>query len=172
MALADHIVVMNQGEILQADSPHGIYSFPSCLFVAKFIGRPPMNLIKADAPVTRGDTFVRIGRREVDVPRVEAPSAGVIVGVRPEYVRLLGADQGCIGGRVQHVEYFGSHWVVEVQTDAGPIKVLADKSARPQTGLQVGLDFDKQHIVLFDSASEKLLPSAATLAHQPGMRHG
>jgi multiple sugar transport system ATP-binding protein len=172
MALADHIVVMNQGEILQADSPHGIYSFPSCLFVAKFIGRPPMNLIKADAPVTRGDTFVRIGRREVDVPRVEAPSAGVIVGVRPEYVRLLGADQGCIGGRVQHVEYFGSHWVVEVQTDAGPIKVLADKSAPPQTGLQVGLDFDKQHIVLFDSASEKLLPSAATLAHQPGMRHG
>ncbi len=46
MALADHIVVMNEGEILQADNPQGIYSFPSCLFVARFIGRPPMNLLR------------------------------------------------------------------------------------------------------------------------------
>jgi multiple sugar transport system ATP-binding protein len=38
MALADHIVVMNQGEILQADAPGGIYNFPSCMFVARFIG--------------------------------------------------------------------------------------------------------------------------------------
>src|SRR5205085_3730453 len=59
MALADHIVVMNEGEILQADDPYGIYSFPSCLFVARFIGRPPMNLLPLDAPVTRGDTRVR-----------------------------------------------------------------------------------------------------------------
>jgi multiple sugar transport system ATP-binding protein len=172
MALADHIVVMNQGEILQADDPHGIYNFPSCLFVAKFIGRPAMNLIKADAPVVRGDSRVRIAKRDIAVPMIDAPSAGVILGVRPEFVKLRGADQGCLGGKVQHVEYFGSHWVVEVQTEAGAIKVLADKSARPETGLHVGLDFDTKHVVLFDSASEKLLPSATTLAHQPGMRHG
>src|SRR6478735_9172093 len=54
MALADHIVVMNEGEILQADDPHGIYSFPSCLFVARFIGRPPMNLLRVEAPAARG----------------------------------------------------------------------------------------------------------------------
>jgi multiple sugar transport system ATP-binding protein len=172
MALADHIVVMDQGEILQADDPNGIYRFPSCLFVAKFIGRPAMNLIKADAPVMRGDALVRIARRGVAVPRIDTPSASVILGVRPEYVRLLGADQGCIGGRVQHVEYFGSHWVVEVQTDAGPIKALADKSARPEIGVHVGLDFDTRHVVLFDAASEKLLASETTLAHKPGMRHG
>ena len=172
MALADHIVVMNQGEILQADDPRGIYSFPSCLFVARFIGRPSMNLLKADAPVVRGDTRVRLARRDIAVPRVEAPAAVVVLGVRPEYVRLVGADQGCLGGRVEHVEYFGSHWVVEVQTDAGPVKALADKSARPEQGAHVGLDFDTRHIVLFDAASEKLLPSETTKAHQPGMRHG
>jgi multiple sugar transport system ATP-binding protein len=172
MALADHIVVMDQGEILQADDPHGIYNFPSCLFVAKFIGRPAMNLLKAEAPVTRGDARVRLARRDIAVPRIDTPSAGVVFGVRPEYVRLCGADQGCLGGRVQHVEYFGSHWVVEVQTEAGAVKVLADKSARPETGLQVGLDFDTNHVVLFDAASEKLLASATTLAHQSSMRHG
>src|SRR3954452_19540878 len=79
MALADHIVVMNEGEILQADDPHGIYSFPSCLFVARFIGRPPMNLLPACAPVARGDTRVRLAGRDLAVPAVEAPAAGVLL---------------------------------------------------------------------------------------------
>jgi multiple sugar transport system ATP-binding protein len=172
MALADHIVVMNEGEILQADDPHGIYSFPSCLFVARFIGRPPMNLLKADAPVVRGDTTVRLARRNLNVPSIGAPAAEVIVGVRPEHVRLAGADEGALGGCVQHVEYFGSHWVAEVATDAGAVKVLADKSVRPVVNERVGLKFDTRHVVLFDVATEKLLPSATTITHQPSMRHG
>jgi len=172
MALADHIVVMNQGEILQADDPHGIYNFPSCLFVAKFIGRPPMNLLQTDAPVMRGDTSVRIARRNLKVPATEAVAASAVLGIRPEYVRLCGADQGSLGGRVEHVEYFGSHWVAEVQTEAGPVKVLADKSVRPVLQERVGLEFDTQHVVLFDAATEKLLPSATTLRHKSSMRHG
>jgi multiple sugar transport system ATP-binding protein len=172
MALADHIVVMNQGEILQADDPHGIYSFPSCLFVAKFIGRPAMNLLKIDAPVVRGDTSVRLARRDIAVPAIEGHATSVVLGVRPEHVRLRGADQGCLGGRVQHVEYFGSHWVAEVETEAGVLKLLADKSARPVLQEQVGVDFDTRHIVLFDAATELLLPSATTLAHKSSMRHG
>ncbi|MDP3796839.1 MAG: ABC transporter ATP-binding protein [Polaromonas sp.] len=172
MALADHIVVMNEGEVLQADDPHGIYSFPSCLFVARFIGRPPMNLLKVDAPVVRGDTGVRVASGTIDVPAVEAPSPLVLLGVRPEHVRLRAPGEGSLGGRVQHVEYFGSHWVAEVQTDAGPLKVLADKSVRPILQEQVGLAFDTQRVVLFDAATERLLPSVTTVAHQPSMRHG
>jgi len=172
MALADHIVVMNEGQILQADDPHGIYSFPSCLFVARFIGRPSMNLLQAEAPVVPGDRNVRLARRSIAVPEVKAASAKVVLGVRPEHVRLRGADQGCLGGRVQHVEYFGSHWVAEVETEIGPLKVLVDKSMRPELQEQVGLEFDKQHVVLFDAATEMLLPSATTILHQPSMRHG
>jgi multiple sugar transport system ATP-binding protein len=172
MALADHIVVMNQGEILQADDPHGIYAFPSCLFVARFIGRPPMNLLNADAPVMRGDKVVRIARRNFAVPAIDAVSSGVVLGVRPEHVRLRGADEGSLGGRVSHVEYFGSHWVVEVQTDAGAVKVLADKAMRPALQERVGLDFDTRHVVLFDASTEQLLPSETTRAHQRSMRHG
>jgi multiple sugar transport system ATP-binding protein len=172
MALADHIVVMNEGEILQADDPHGIYSFPSSVFVARFIGRPPMNLLPASAPVLRGDTQVRLAGRDVAVPAVEAAAAGVLLGVRPEHVRLRGADQGCLGGRVTHAEYFGSHWVAEVQTEAGPVKVLADKASRPTPDDRVGLEFATPHVVLFDAASERLLPSATSIAHSPRMRHG
>src|SRR5436190_15312084 len=121
MALADHIVVMNQGEILQADDPHGIYSFPSCLFVAKFIGRPPMNLINAQAPVLRGDTSVRLDGQAVDVPRMDSACEAALLGIRPEHVRLGAPGEG-LAAQVKHVEYFGSHWIAELLTAAGSMK--------------------------------------------------
>jgi multiple sugar transport system ATP-binding protein len=171
MALADHIVVMDRGEILQADSPQGIYDFPSCLFVARFIGRPPMNLLRAGAAVNQGDTCVRVDGALVDVPRTEAPAASVLLGARPEHLRLCAPDAG-LRGRVQHVEYFGSHWVAEVATNVGRVKVLADKSQRPAAGDPAGIAFDTQHLVLFDAETERLLPSVTTRTHQASTRHG
>jgi multiple sugar transport system ATP-binding protein len=113
-----------------------------------------------------------MARRAVSVPATQAACSRVVLGVRPEHVRLRGADQGSLGGRVQHVEYFGSHWVAEVQTDAGVVKVLAEKSVRPVLQERVGLEFETERVVLFDAATERLLPSATTVRHQPGMRHG
>jgi ABC-type sugar transport system ATPase subunit len=123
MALADHVVVMNEGDILQADDPDGIYNFPSCLFVARFIGRPPMNLLPLAAPVSRGDTRVRLAGRDVDVPQVQAPAAGVLLGVRPEHVRLRGADQGCLGGRVPRSSTSARTGSPRIHTEAGAVKV-------------------------------------------------
>jgi multiple sugar transport system ATP-binding protein len=171
MALADHIVVMNRGEILQADSPQGIYNFPSCLFVARFIGRPPMNLLQVGNSVMQGDTTVRVDGALIDVPRIEAPAAAALLGARPEHLKLGSPGRG-LRGRVEHVEYFGSHWVAEVATDAGRVKVLADKTQRPAVGDSAGVEFDARHLVLFDAETERLLPSVATRQHQPSMRHG
>jgi multiple sugar transport system ATP-binding protein len=171
MALADHIVVMNKGEILQADAPHGIYNFPSCLFVARFIGRPPMNLLDVGGAVAAGASQVRINGISIGVPIVEAPAARALLGVRPEHVRLAAPDGG-LAGRVERVEYFGSHWIAEVQTDAGVLKAVVDKAARPVEGERVGLAFDKSRLVLFDADTERLLPSITTTAHRPDMRHG
>jgi multiple sugar transport system ATP-binding protein len=70
---------------------------------------------------------------------------------------------------VQHVEYFGSHWVAEVATDVGPVRLLVDKAARPRAGEAVGLAFDPRRLVLFDAASEQLLPSALTRTHTRSM---
>jgi multiple sugar transport system ATP-binding protein len=171
MELADHIVVMDQGRILQADTPEGVYHFPSCLFVARFIGRPAMNLLLAHAPVAAGDTRVRLGGSSVDVPRADGGAARVMLGVRPEHLRLGPPGTG-LAGRVGHVEYFGSHWVADVETGAGGLKVLADKGLRPRPGDAVGLELERDRVVLFDAETELLLPSATTFAHQPGMHHG
>jgi multiple sugar transport system ATP-binding protein len=171
MALADHIVVMNDGEILQADDPQGIYNVPSCVFVARFIGRPPMNLLQVGGPVTAGMARVRVDGAAIDVPRTEASAERALLGVRPEHVRLVAPDAG-LRAKVRFVEYFGSHWVAELDTEGGSVKAVVDKSLKPREGDTVGLGFDTARVVLFDAASERLLQSVATSSHRPGMRHG
>jgi multiple sugar transport system ATP-binding protein len=171
MALADHIVVMNQGEILQADAPGGIYNFPSCMFVARFIGRPPMNFVPIEGAVHAGDEAVSLAGLPVTVPRIEQGTATAALGVRPEHVRV-GVEGEGLAAEVRHVEYFGSHWIAELATAAGSLKALIDKSQRPATGDRVAIAFNTARIVLFDAGTEQLLASATTRRHQEARRHG
>ncbi|MBX3588974.1 MAG: ABC transporter ATP-binding protein [Ramlibacter sp.] len=172
MALADHIVVMNEGRILQADSPQGIYHFPSCLFVARFIGRPPMNLLQVHGPVAAQASEVGLGGAVQAVPAPHAAATRVLLGIRPEHVTMCAAGSARLAGRVHNVEYFGSHWIAEVGTDAGAVRVVVDKSQRPALQDAVSLAFDTDRIVMFDAQTELLIPSATTVHHQPSMRHG
>jgi multiple sugar transport system ATP-binding protein len=130
-----------------------------------------MNLLDVRGPVPAGASKVQVDGRPVDVPIVEVTAARALLGVRPEHVRLVAPDEG-LAGRVQRVEYFGSHWIAELQTDAGVLKALVEKSRRPAAGEPVGLAFDKSRLVLFDADTERLLPSVTTTAHRPSMRHG
>jgi multiple sugar transport system ATP-binding protein len=171
MALADHIVVMNEGRILQADDPQGIYDFPATLFVSRFIGGRPMNLLAVAGPVAPGMGRVRVDGATVDIPMTEASSERTLLGVRPEHIRLVAPEQG-LGARIKRVEYFGSHWIAELDTAVGSVKVVVDKSCRPVEDDRVGLAFDTSRVVLFDVASERLLPSATTSRHRPSMHHG
>ncbi len=171
MALADHIVVMDRGEILQADDPSTIYHFPSCRFVASFIGRPAMNFLALDGAVRTGETQVSLRGNPVPVPSVEADAEGAVLGVRPEHVHFSDDGHG-LAAELTHVEYFGSHWVAEARTEAGTLKAVVDKSRRPAPGDRVGLRFDTERVVLFDAATERLLPSQTSRLHREGLRHG
>lgn len=171
MALADHIVVMNQGEILQADEPGGIYNFPSCMFVARFIGRPPMNFVSISGAVRAGDDAVSLAGLPVAVPRIEQGAGAAVLGVRPEHVQVGAPGEG-LAAEVRHVEYFGSHWIAELATAAGTVKALIDKSQRPALGDRVAIGFNTARIVLFDAGTEQLLASAATRHHREALRHG
>ena len=171
MALADRIVVMNQGEILQADSPEGIYNFPSCVFVASFIGRPPMNFLQIDGVVAAGSADVALGGRHVGVPVVQEASERVLLGVRPEHVRLVD-EPGALPAEIRHVEYFGSHWIADLHTPGGVIKALVDKDRQPREGDRVHARFETERVVLFDVASQRLLRSATTCNHRPSVSHG
>jgi multiple sugar transport system ATP-binding protein len=159
MAMADDVVVMNQGEVLQSASPHEIYHFPATVFVGNFIGSPPMNFLPVDMGVEAGAEQVLLGGAPVPVPRSEASAAKVLLGIRPEHILL--DEQGPLRGRVIADEYLGSHQVLVVDTSLGIVRVRVGKDDGRAAGSQVGLSFRKERTLLYDAASGKLLPGSA-----------
>ncbi len=87
MTLADKIVVMNGGYIEQIGTPAEIYHNPATLFVAGFIGSPPMNLLSATKVA---DDAVRLSNGIVLKCAVKGSQKDLIVGIRPEKLKLLG----------------------------------------------------------------------------------
>lgn len=163
MSLADHIVVMDKGVVLQSDTPDGIYNTPSCMFVARFIGRPAMNFLPVADAVTAGASIVFLGKTAVQIPATRAGCAKAILGVRPEHVNLASGQDG-VPAEVVHAEFFGSHWIVQLATAQGPLKIVVDEGEALSSGDTVRVAFDTNRVVLFDAATESLIPSAATLA--------
>jgi multiple sugar transport system ATP-binding protein len=159
MAMADDIVVMNQGEVLQSASPHEIYHFPATVFVGKFIGSPPMNLLAVDGGVEAGAEQVSLNGAAVPVPRSDASAAKALLGIRPEHVVI--DERGAVRGCVIADEYLGSHQILVVETSLGIVRVRVGKDEGLTAGSQVGLSFAKERTLLYDAASGKLLPGAA-----------
>src|SRR5258707_3453508 len=90
MSMADKIAVMNNGFVEQLGSPREIYDRPVSMFVADFIGSPPMNFVEFEAPLMGGDRCVGIDGAEIEVPELHetASQPECVLGVRPEHVRL------------------------------------------------------------------------------------
>lgn len=170
MALADHIVVMKDGEIQQSDTPEGIYSAPATMFVANFIGRPPMNFLKLEGAVQAGVDQGQVAGQRVKIPTPHASAARAVIGIRPSHIKI--SDTGTLAGEIVASEFFGSHQIATLTTAAGTIKVQADRSARLTPGEVLRLSLETERIVLFDADSEKRLPSDAGFALGAGGYHG
>jgi len=160
MALADTIVVMNKGLILQADSPATLYDCPKSVFVGRFIGAPPMSFLAGASAVEVGDRFLKVDDALIPIPEQLEGSSKVLLGVRPERVRLT--SQGGLRGEVLVAEYLGSHQIVTVQTRAGTVRARVDKSLEVTLGESLGLEFDPGGLILYDAVSEQRLSSVFT----------
>jgi len=138
MRLADRVVVMSEGRIEQAGAPIQVYDEPASLFVARFVGSPGMNFVQG--PLAETAARAR-----------GVAASSVTLGVRPEFVRL--AEPGVVRGEVVLDEYLGASRCLHVKTAAGTLVARAAPDASARTGATVGLDFDPQHVRLFDAAS-------------------
>lgn len=165
MHMADIIAVMDKGEIVQAAPPAEIYHRPNSVFVANFIGSPAMNLIPC-APGAAAGT-VSVAGRSAQAPRLRepAPSAALILGLRPEHFHL--ADEAALRGEVYGVEYMGARQILTVDTEGGRVRVLDDTHTQVSIGERVGLAYDASRAVLFEAAGGRALAteSMAEVAH-------
>src|SRR6201997_3648789 len=90
MSMADQIAIMNRGVVEQIGAPQEIYDRPATMFVADFIGSPPLNLLPFEGALRRGDRSVVFGAARVDVPEIreDMGNGALTLGVRPEDVAL------------------------------------------------------------------------------------
>ena len=168
MSLADRIAVMSCGVVEQIGTPQDIYDLPASMFVADFIGSPPMNFIHFKGRLRRGDCAVRIRDTTIAVPQAheEATADSLVLGVRPEHVVL--SDSAPIRGRVFGTEYLGTTQVVTVDIEQVQVKARLPSTSTVRPGETVGLAFQSQSLVVFDAATGRAMHSAL----YEGNRHG
>jgi inositol-phosphate transport system ATP-binding protein len=149
--MADRIVCMRAGRIEQVGTPDDLYLRPSSLFVARFIGSPPINLIAGEA---EGGTVTVKGTR---FP-VDGASGSLTVGLRPEHLRF--GDTG-FAGRIAQIEPMGREILYVAETEIGAIRVLEQgSSAGHSTGEEVKIGFLPENSLVFETERQKLIVGA------------
>jgi multiple sugar transport system ATP-binding protein len=168
MAMADKIAVMNRSVIEQLGTPRDIYDRPASLFVADFIGSPPMNFLSFRGRVEKGAETIRFADGEIRVPRIHESldEDEFILGVRPEQVQFT--DEGPLRGVVFGVEYLGTTQIVTVTTSQGMLRARAPAEINLRIGERLGLAFRAEKLSLFDKASGRAISTALTEASSNG----
>ena len=179
MTMGDRVAVMDAGELQQYDTPLRLYTFPANMFVARFLGSPPMNLLPATVTRRRDSTLMcSVAHSEFPLspehlsvfPALEGyVGRNVALGVRPEAVSLTTGpepDALVLQGVVLLVEVLGSELLAHMQVDAGAgAPDLADEhgdatsyrlSARLDPSVSVAADtrvavrIDTRRVAFFD----------------------
>ena len=156
MTLADKIVVLKDGKVMQVGAPMDLYHNPENLFVAGFLGAPSMNFMDVKVEAVQG-TQARVSTKGLDAITVEtkgraiAPGDTAVLGVRPQYLTVHhDADKGMLHGAVALTERLGAETVLDVTLDDGSTIIAAlPEDAEFTPGERVSMSFDAARVHLF-----------------------
>jgi sn-glycerol 3-phosphate transport system ATP-binding protein len=175
MTLGDRIVVMSAGDVQQIGKPHDVYRHPANLFVAGFIGSPPMNLLRGRA---QGG---RIVAGDLSFERAGVPDGELAVGIRPEALSLSAEGLPSFDFEVDVVEPLGGEVVVHgstpgtlvesgaeeerelpltVEGSRAPVVARFAPEHEPETGDTLRLGIAPARIHLFDLQTRRAIETA------------
>ena len=171
MTLGDRIVIMKDGVVQQIGTPQQVFDYPANIFVAGFIGMPQMNffdarLVKENGKYAvnlNGTTFELSEEKQANLTKQNVKEQEVVMGVRPEHIRLAEAGDKVIQGKIEVSEMMGSaiHFhanacgkdtIIIVQT-----MDLAGKNADISIGSTIDFTFGGNAIHIFDKNTGKNL---------------
>jgi multiple sugar transport system ATP-binding protein len=168
MTMGTRIVVMKDGFIQQVDSPQNLYNNPVNLFVAGFIGTPPMNFFDATLSKDGNSVFLNFGSFKVKIPAARAAQIDpsfigkeVIMGVRPEDIHdeeafIAKTPDAIVTAKVDVVELMGSetNLYLVIEGREGSATAVVDARSLSRTGDTIKIALDLYNVHLFDKDTE------------------
>jgi multiple sugar transport system ATP-binding protein len=161
MTLADRIVVMRAGEIVQVGSPMEIYSKPVNYFVADFFGSPSMNLMAGETVANGAGLRFRSAALDIALPeRFDGATPGAAtIGIRPENVRATTSGKGDLELPVRLIEPLGRDTLLYFDAGTDRAFVAVDEGlgmAEVPVGARIALTLDQRRIHLFDGDGRRI----------------
>lgn len=164
MVICDRIAVLNHGRLQQLGTPQELYEKPSNIFVATFIGSPPMNIVRGSIEEEQKALFFII-ENKVKIPLNKTyyeilsnyTGKDVLLGIRPEDVKVSKYG-GIIQGKVYVSEYLGNVLYVRVRLPVEKEIIIQGTGDRPyDIGEDVTIDINLNKVHFFDAKTEKLI---------------
>ncbi len=155
MTLADKIVVLKDGMVMQAGAPMELYHEPANLFVAGFLGAPSMNFLDVTVEAVNESTVTvkNDALETIDVPskgRVFTKGQSATLGVRPQYLHPADETSGKLRGTVVLTERLGSETVIDIKlADGSKIIAALSEDAILTEGTTAAFQFDPNQAHIF-----------------------
>jgi multiple sugar transport system ATP-binding protein len=166
MTMGQRICVMNKGRVAQIGRPMDVYRAPADAFVARFLGNPPMNIVRAQVLEQNGMRHAKVGECVLPLARWQHASFSaaneVLMGLRPEELSLTtrpDSELAVLRGTVCGVEPLGAETLVMVELEgkAGEVTARLHRDTCVRIGEAVGLQCAPEAIYLFDAVTEKAI---------------
>jgi len=165
MTMSDRIVLMNEGKMMQVGTSEQVYSNPANIWVAGFIGSPPMNFIDCSLEVKNGETYLvhedfqlPLPDDVADIVKEKAEGQEIVLGFRPEDLLVtLKREDDAIKAKVYALEPIGDALIVDLLIGESLVKARAraDLKLKLESDVYLKIMLDKIHI--FDKKSQQAI---------------
>ncbi|RLC82096.1 MAG: sugar ABC transporter ATP-binding protein [Chloroflexi bacterium] len=157
MTMADRIAVLNKGQLQAYAPPEELYDRPRTLFVAGFIGNPPMNLFEME--LYQEDDHYKLRHPDLSLaipdsrkPRRQPSGRRVIVGLRPEDISI--GPEGEIESEIYMVEPLGRDDIITCKIGEIKVQTVVDSRLGYRIGDKVRISFNMEKVQLYDPQTE------------------
>jgi multiple sugar transport system ATP-binding protein len=161
LSLGDRIAVMKDGQVQQMGTPLDVYHRPANLFVATFIGSPPLNVLGATfadggRDLVMGSGLFRLRVTDRVAKRLAAAPREVVVGIRPEFVTVGAAAVEGVPALVTLTEPLGSRTVIFLDRDGQEIRAVVQGEAPVREGETTRFEVPPERAFFFDLDGRRL----------------
>lgn len=164
MTITEKIAVVDQGKLLQYGTTDSVYDEPLNVFVAKFVGSPPMNLWTGVLKTNNSNAMVDCGVFSLDVSKLnqfknKETNQEIIVGVRPSGVLISKqtTNKTSFKAQVIAIELTGTEKIVDMEAGEIIFKATVDADYEIDVGDEVWAHFNQSLIKFFDKKAEVVI---------------